>query len=300
MDRLSEMEAFVSVVDQGGFTDAAGRLGISKSAVSKHVSALEQRLGVRLLNRTTRRVSPTEIGLTYYDRARRVLTDAAAADELVTAMQSTPRGVLNISAPLTFGLMHLKDAVNAFLHAYPDVSVNLSLDDQVIDVVADGYDLAIRVGVLLDSSLMSRKLGETQVLMVASPAYLEKHGTPERVGDLSEHKLLHYSMNTHGNVWRLQGKNGEERHIRVGGQLAANNGEMLMEAAKSGLGIGLLPDFIVGPALASGDLVSILDDQPQSEIGIFAVYPPGRYMQPKTRAFIDHLVDHFKGRDFRT
>ncbi|MEO0911762.1 MAG: LysR family transcriptional regulator [Pseudomonadota bacterium] len=295
MDRLSEMEAFVSVVDQGGFTDAARKMGVSKSAVSKHVSALEARLGARLLNRTTRRVSPTEIGLAYYDRATGVLSGAAEADEMVNAMQDAPRGALRVSAPVSFGISQISPRVGAFLCEYPDISLNLVLDDRFVELVAEGFDMAIRIGHLEDSTLRARKLAESRVIMAASPDYLAKHGTPEKLDDLSDHLLLHYSNLSTGNFWRLQTKSGEERHIRVGGRLTANNGESLLKAAQSGLGIGMLPSFILGDTLEKGSLVEITPDLQKITLGIYAVYPPGRFVQPKLRAFIDFLAQSFKG-----
>lgn len=296
MDRLSEMEVFVTVVDQGAFTSAADKLGVSKSAVSKHVSALEARLGARLLDRTTRRVSPTEIGLSYYDRVKRVLADATDADEMVGAMQSSPRGLLKVSVPVSFGLRHASKAISEFLKTYPEVSIDLSLDDRFVDLISDGYDVAIRIGHLADSSLRARKIAETQAVLVASPEYLETHGTPEKLDDLADHKLLQYSMLASGNSWRLISKTGEERHFRTGGSLIANNGDVLLQAMIDGLGIGLTPSFFLCGELKNGRLKTVLADHPQKPLGIHVVYPPGRYIQPKTRAFIDFMVERFKGK----
>lgn len=296
MDRLTEMDAFVQVVDSGGFTDAARKMGLSKSAVSKHIASLEARLAVRLLNRTTRRVSPTELGLAYYDRARIVLADALEADSMVTAMQATPKGGLRVSAPVTFGIRHLSDAVASFLRTYPEVDVNLVLDDRFVELVAEGFDLAIRIGALADSSLMARKLAETRLLMVASPEYLAEMGAPRAIDDLNTHRLLHYTNLATGNFWRLQGPSGEERHIRAGGRLTVNNGESLLKAAESGLGIVLVPAFIVGDAVETGRLVEVLADRPREVLGIYAVYPQGPFPQPKLRAFIDFLAEQFRGR----
>src|SRR5690606_37136031 len=192
MDRLTEMEAFATVVEQGGFTDAAKKMGISKSAVSKHVSALEARLGARLLNRTTRRVSPTEIGLAYYDRARRVLNDAGEADALVTSMQSAPSGLLRISVATDFGVNLPSPILGDFLLEYPDITVNMVLNNRYVELISEGFDMAIRVGELEDSTLRARKLTETVKRMVGSPSYFEKYGRPTKIDDLNEHKLLHY------------------------------------------------------------------------------------------------------------
>jgi DNA-binding transcriptional LysR family regulator len=294
MDRLSEMEAFATVVDQGGFTDAARKLGISKSAVSKHVSSLETRLGARLLNRTTRRVSPTEIGLAYYDRARRVLNDAGDADALVTSMQSAPSGMLRVSVATDFGVNHLSPILGGFLHEFPDITVNLTLDNRFVELISEGFDLAVRIGDLEDSSLRARKLAETHKQMIASPAYLEEHGRPRRIDDLNEHKLLHYTNQANGSVWKLTAPSGEKRHVRSAGWLTVNDGQSLLNAAIGGLGIAFLPSFLYADAVREGKLVPAIEGLAPEVQGVHAVYPPGRYTQPKVRAFIDFLVESFR------
>lgn len=295
MDRLAEMEAFVRVVDLGGFTDAARKLGVSKSAVSKHVSALEARLGARLLNRTTRRVSPTEIGLAYYDRVARVLSDAAEADAMAASMQGAPRGELRLSAPLSFGLMHLAPALSDFLSAFPEVSARMSLDDRFVELVAEGFDMAVRVGTLPDSSLMAKKLAETELQLVAAPGYLAARGVPRSVDDLASHDLLHYAHLASGAAWRLRGPHGEERQVRAVGRLTVNNGDALLQAAAQGLGIALSPAFISAPALAAGAVVEVLPEARPEPLGIWAIHPAGRFPQPKLRVFVDFLVDRFRG-----
>lgn len=294
MDRLSEMEAFATVVDQGGFTDAAKKLGISKSAVSKHVSSLEARLGARLLNRTTRRVSPTEIGLAYYDRARRVLNDAGEADALVTAMQSAPSGTLRVSIATDFGVNHISPILGKFLHAYPDITVNMVLNNRYVELISEGFDMAIRVGELEDSSLRARKICETRRRMIAAPSYFERYGRPQKIDDLNDHKLLHYSNSSSNNVWKLTAPSGEKRQVRTEGWLTVNDGQSLLNAAVGGLGIAYLPSFLYAESLRSGLLVDVIPDLPVETQGIYAVYPPGRYIQPKVRAFIDFLVERFK------
>jgi DNA-binding transcriptional LysR family regulator len=288
------MEAFVRVVELGGFTDAAKKLGVSKSAVSKHVSALEARLGARLLNRTTRRVNPTEIGLAYYDRATRVLADAHEADAMAASMQGTPQGELRISAPLSFGLRHLGPAVSDFLNAYPEVSARVSLDDRFVELVAEGFDLAIRVGTLPDSTLMARKLAETDLMLVASPDYLRRMGTPQGLEDLGDHQLLHYANLSSGNSWKLRAPSGDERQVRAVGRLTINNGDALLEAACHGLGIALSPSFICADALRDGRVVEVLPGARPAPLGVWAVYPSGRFPQPKLRVFVDFLVERFK------
>lgn len=296
VDRLTEMEAFVQVVDHGGFTDAARKMGLSKSAVSKHVAALEARLAVRLLNRTTRRVNPTELGLLYYDRARAVLAGAVEADSAVMAMQSSPQGLLRVSAPVSFGVTHLSPAVADFLGRYPDVDVNLVLEDRFVELVAEGFDLAVRIGALADSSLKARKLADTRAMLVASPGYLARLGAPRSIDELGTHQLLHYSYLATGNFWRLRTPSGEERQIRVGGRLTANNGDSLQAAAEAGLGIAFLPAFIVGCAVEQGRLVALLPELALERLGIYAVHPEGRFPQPKLRAFVEFLAERFRGR----
>ncbi|SOH93073.1 DNA-binding transcriptional regulator, LysR family [Monaibacterium marinum] len=294
MDRLAEMEAFIAVVDQGGFTDAARKLNISKSAISKHVSSLEARLGARLLNRTTRRVSPTEIGLAYYDKAGRVLSEAGDADAMVTSMQSEPRGELRLSVPVGFGTTHISEAVAAFLQQYRDVSIHMTMDDRFVELVSEGFDLAIRIGNLPDSSLRARKLGEATGLLVASQDYLDRRGTPQSIEDLSDHDLLHYSNLSTGNFWRLVSENGVEKQVRAGGKLTANNGEALLRAVEAGLGISAVPTFILRDSIEMGRTVEILPQVRKPLLGIYAVYPPGRFPQPKLRAFVEFMAAHFK------
>ena len=297
MDRLTEMEAFVQVVDHGGFTDAARKLGLSKSAVSKHVSALEARLAVRLLNRTTRRVSPTEVGLAYYDRARSVLAEASEADSMVTAMQATPKGSLRISAPVSFGVGQVSPVVAAFLCRYPGGRHQHGARGPVRRARRRG--------------LRSRHPDRQPDRQLAEGAQARRGARRDRGGavlprrdghaaqtidDLNEHRLLHYSQLSAGNFWKLRGPSGEERQVRVGGRLTVNNGAALMRAAEAGLGIAQVPSFMLGDALTSGRLVEVLADRPPQMLGIYALYPQGRFPQPKLRAFIDFLAEHFKGK----
>jgi len=293
MDRLTEMEAFANVVDQGGFTDAAKKMGISKSAVSKHVSSLEARLGARLLNRTTRRVSPTEIGLAYYDRARRVLNDAGEADALVTSMQSAPSGLLRISVATDFGVNLLSPILSDFLSDFPDISMNMVLNNRYVELISEGFDMAIRIGELEDSSLRARKLTETTKRLIASPSYIQQFGRPQKIDDLNEHKLLHYSNQSSGSVWKLTAPSGEKRQVRTAGWLSVNDGQSLLNAAISGLGIAYLPSYLYAQAMKEGLVEDAMPSLPAETLGVYAVYPPGRFTQPKVRAFIDFLVHAF-------
>ena len=257
MDRLTEMEAFATVVDQGGFTDAAKKMGISKSAVSKHISSLKARLGARLLNRTTRRVSPTEIGLAYYDRARRVLSDAGEADALVASMQSAPAGLLRLSVATDFGVNHLSPILGDFLQQFPDNTVNMVLNNRYVELISEGFDMAIRMGDLEDSSLRERKLTETQMRMIAARSYFGKHGRPTRLDDLNSHKLPHYSNQASGNAWKITAPSGEERQIRSAGWLSVNDGQSLLNACIAGLGIAYLPSFLYANAMEQGQVVDV-------------------------------------------
>lgn len=294
MDRLTEMEAFASVVDNGGFTGAARKLGVSKSAVSKHVAALEARLGARLLDRTTRRVSPTEIGLAYYDRARQVLEEAAAADAMVASLQSEPAGTLRLSASIDFGARHLPDALSGFLKKYPDMRIHMVLDNRPVDLLSDRFDAALRIGNLSDSSLRARKLTTMRMAMVAAPGYLAQHGTPTRIDDLTQHDLLHYSTEPSDTFWRIKSPTGEVRQIRVGGRLTVNDGLSLVRSAEAGLGIAYLPCFLYYKSVAKGRLVKVLPDLPVDERNVQIVYQPGQFIQPKLRVFIDYMVGYFQ------
>lgn len=296
MDRLTEMEAFASVVDLGGFTDAARRMGLSKSAISKHVSSLEARLGARLLNRTTRRVSPTEIGLAYYDKARQVLDDACEADAMVTSMQSTPRGSLRLCATNDFGVNHLSRALGSFLNRFPEINVNMVLTNRHVDLLSEGFDLAIRIGEMQDSTLRARKLAETNMRVIGAPEYFLEYGHPSKIDDLPHHRLLHFSNQSSGNVWKMTSPSGEKRLVRAGGSLTVNDGQSLLCAAEAGLGIAYLPSYLYHEAVEEGRLLLTMPGLPIEKLAVHVVYPPGLYTQPKLRAFIDFLVEYFKSK----
>ncbi len=280
--------------EPSGFTDAARKMGISKSAVSKHISSLESRLGARLLNRTTRRVGPTEIGLAYYDRACRVLNDAGDADAMVSSMQSAPSGLLGVTVPTDFGSGHLSPLIGGFLKAYPQVSVSMVLENRHVELISEGFDVAIRMGEMEDSTLKARRICDTTMRMIGSPAYFAAHGHPERIEDLNEHRLLHFSNEAQGNVWKLLAPSGERRFVRSTGALTVNDGQALLKAAIGGFGIAFLPSFLFGEALRAGEVEEAMPHLPIEIQSLHAVYPPGRYTQPKLRAFIDFLVDQFK------
>lgn len=290
MSRLTEMEAFATVVEEGGFSDAARKMGVAKSTVSKHISNLEARLGTRLLSRTTRRVSPTEIGLAYYDRTTRILNDAGDADALVASLHSSPSGTLRVSVDNDFGIHKLSPLLGAFMNEFPDIKVNVVLDNKPVDLIDEGFDLAIRVGALKDSTMRARKLTQTCHRLIASPDYLAAHGHPENINDLPDHMLLRHSNSTGANVWTLPDTNGALRQIRAEGGLSVNDGQSLLNAAVSGLGIAYLPSFLFSRAMKRGEVVDVMPDLPLVQQNVNAIYPPGQFTQPKVRAFIDFLV----------
>jgi DNA-binding transcriptional LysR family regulator len=296
MNRLTEMEAFATVVDQGGFTGAAKKMGISTAAVSKHISALESRLGARLLNRTTRRVSPTEIGLAYYDRAQCVLNDAGEADALVSSMQSAPSGLLRISVATDFGVNLLSPILGDFLLTYPSITVDMVLKNRYVEFISEGFDMAIRVGEQPDSTLRAHKFASTVKRMIGAPSYFEQYGRPERIDDLNKYKLLHHSNHTDHHVWKITAPSGERRQIRTSGYLTVNDGQSLLNAAISGLGIAYLPSFLYANAMQEGRVEEAIPDLPVETLGIYALYPSGRFTPSKVRAFIDFLVEAFKGK----
>jgi DNA-binding transcriptional LysR family regulator len=295
MEQLDAMAVFARVVEAESFSGAARALGLSKSAVSKRVSGLEQRLGLRLLNRTTRRLSLTEAGAAFYQGCQRVVAEAAAAERAVSHLASAPRGRLKVNAPMSFGVCHLGPALPDFLARYPELTVELTLNDRVVDLIEEGFDIAIRIAPLTETSLVARRLAPNRSLLCAAPAYLKARGRPGSVAELSHHACLLYSYQAVGDLWSLKGPEGERR-VRVSGPLRVNNGDAILAAALGGLGIALLPGFICGDDLRAGRLVRILPDwglTPQRDIS--AVYPAARHLSPKVRVFIDFLVERFGG-----
>ncbi|MEM7429706.1 MAG: LysR family transcriptional regulator [Pseudomonadota bacterium] len=296
MDKLTALKAFTTVVSEGSFVAAAERLGMSRTAVSKHVMDLEAHLGARLLTRTTRRLSLTETGSGYFERARRILGDLEEADAEASELTVNPRGHLRINAPMSFGIAHIAPNLNTYLDRFPDVTVDLSLNDRVVDLVEEGFDLAIRIADLEDSSLIARRIGHTRSVLCASPEYLERHGMPGKPGDLTGHACLTYSNLSAPNSWVFR-QAGQEIRVNVPSRLLCNNGDALAAAAVSGLGIIAQPAFIVGPALKAGELVELLPGHDPGGLGIYAVYATNRHLPARVRTFIDHLAACFAGKD---
>jgi DNA-binding transcriptional LysR family regulator len=276
---------FVCVVETESFTAAAKRLEVSVAHISRQVNQLEDRLGAKLLYRTTRKLRLTEVGEVYYQHARKILDDMQAAERAVMEMEGKPTGKLRITAPVYYGEYFLAPLVNDFLLQYPQLDLELKLTNETVDLVKEGYDLAIRLGTLDSSSLMCRKLARRTQYLCASPAYLAAHGTPQTLADLANHRCLGGSLDH----WRFL-ENGKLRNWRVGSAWSCNSGLALKNAALKGLGIVQLPDYYVQEALAQGSLVSLLESQRLPDDGVWVVYPQNRHLSPKVRLLVDFLV----------
>lgn len=292
MGRFLEMQTAVAVVDAGSFVGAAEALGMSKATVSRHVNELESRLGVRLLHRTTRRLSLTPEGEVFISRCRGLLADLEDAEEEITSRSQTARGLLRINVPVTFGIRRLAPLWGAFRELHPEVRLDITLADRVVDLVEEGYDLAIRIGTLSSSSLISRRLAIERLRICASPSYLSEHGTPSHPAELSEHSVVAYSYWSAGDEWNLQGPGGRIS-VRTRACVSTNNGDTCRAAALAGQGIVLLPDFIIGDDIEAGRLVELMPDYTAGELGVHAVYPSRRHVAPKIRAMMAFLTEQF-------
>jgi len=295
MDRYAEMQMFVRVVETGSISGAAERLEIAKSAVSRRLADLESRLGVQLLHRTTRRLSLTDSGRAFHERAQRILADLDEAEAAVSQAHGALKGRLRVALPLSFGLLHLAPLIEAFMSLHPDVEFDLDFNDRQIDLMQEGYDLAIRIARLPDSSLIARRLTSIRHMLCASPAYLKTHGTPTQPDDLRHHVCLAYSNLANPGLLRYQTPDGKAGSIQVPVKLHANNGDFLCRAALAGHGIILQPDFYLREALQSGRLVTLLNDHVWPESNVYAVYPPTRHLSSRVRAFVDFLAQGLAG-----
>jgi DNA-binding transcriptional LysR family regulator len=292
MDKLQAMNAFTRVVATRSYAEAGRKLGLTRSAVSKAVSELERSLGARLLDRTTRRVSPTEAGLAYYERCVSILAQVEETEIQISRLHDEPKGVLKINAPMSFGMLYLAAAVADFMARHTDLHVELTLDDRFIDPLAEGVDVTLRIGTLTDSSLIARRLAPANRVLIASPDYLARHGTPQSPADLAQHRCLNYGHATFMQRWPLT-EAGKPISVPITAALSSNNGDVLRAAALKGNGIAALPTFMVGADIKAGRLAVVLPDNPPAPLGIFALYAPNRYLAAKTRVFIDFLVERF-------
>ncbi len=293
MDKIREMASFVAVVDAGSFVGAADATGASKAAISRHVGELEQRLGVRLLNRTTRRLSLTDDGQRFYSRARELLASLDEFESEMTSRTGEPSGLLRINAPLTFGVLHLAPLWGRFSALHPKVALDVTLNDRVVDLVDEGFDLAIRITSMPSSQLVSRKLASTRIVLCASPAYLEAHGTPTHPDELARHRVIGYSYWSGRDEWSFTGPDGSVR-VHTSPWMRTNNGDTCRAAALEGQGIILQPDFLVGGDLKHGTLVELMPDYHSIETGIHAVWPSRKHLPMKLRRLIDFLVAEFE------
>lgn len=297
MDNLTDVAVFVRVVERGSFTRAADELELSRAVVSKYLTRLEARLGVRLLNRTTRRLSLTEAGAELFGASRAALDRIAEAEGAITRLQKEPRGTLKVNAPMSFGILELAPALPGFLSQYPDIQVDLRMDDRQVDLVEEGFDVGVRITQrLAESSLVARRLATCRQWVCAAPDYLAAHGVPETPEDLAAHNCILYQYASAANVWRFRAAGGRDIAVAVTGNLRANNGIAEREAAVRGVGILLTPSFYVGEELRSGRLRRLLPDYALPELGIFALYPKRNHVPPKVRVFVDFLARHFGGR----
>ncbi len=286
MHRWEGVNEFVAVAEAESFTRAARRLSVSTAQVSRQVSALEARLATRLFYRTTRRVSVTEAGEIFYQHCRQVLDALDEAERSITNMQLSPKGKLRLTAPVTYGEKMIAPLVNEFVVRYPELEVEMNLTNQKLDLVGEGYDLAVRLGKLDDSSMMARRLTSRTLYVCASPQYLSVHGTPHSLSELEQHNCLQGNLD----FWRFQ-EQGKARNVRVTGNIRCDSGRALLDAALRGIGIVQLPDYYVQSALDSGQLIPLLTHYQEDDDGIWAVYPHNRHLSPKVRMLLDFLVE---------
>ena len=292
MDRIDAMRAFVAVVTEGSFSNAANTLQLSPQLVSKYVSKLEEQLNTRLLNRTTRKVSLTEAGSHYFGHAQQILLSIDDMESKLGGLQQNPKGVLRISAPVSFALKHMAKLITDFQIHYPLVKVDLQLTDRKVDIVEEGFDVALRIGQLKSSSLIAKKVAPIRVMLCAAPDYLNKHGTPTQPEDIAEHRYLHYSyMNMDGkdDIYQLL----KAKYLKQGSELRSNNGDVLVDAAIAGAGIVLQPTFIISEALSSGKLVVVLPELEPEALGLYAVYAHRKLLPHKVRCFIDFMEGYY-------
>lgn len=292
-DRFEDIRAFISVAEAGSFAAAADRLGIAKSAVSRRIRDFEDRLGVQLIQRTTRQLNLTENGRALLERGQRLLADLEETEAIASVGQAEPRGSLRVSAPMSFGARHLGPAIGAFLRKHPDLMIDIELNDRESDLVAEGFDIAVRIGELRESSLIARRIAPIRRVAVASPEYLARKGHPSSPHDLLQHRGLNYSNINIRDYWALDCGRDDRSVINIPQVLRSNNGDMLLAAAISGAGIAVLPTFLVCDALRNGDLRHVLPDNRPPETQLSALYPSSRNLSNKVRVFVDFLVATF-------
>jgi DNA-binding transcriptional LysR family regulator len=291
---LEQLAAFVAVAETGSFTDASKKLARDASVISRRVSQLEQQLGVRLLSRTTRRVALTEVGALYYHRVQGLLDELAIASREASEVAASPQGLLRVSVPVTFGRQWVAPLLPDFLARHPQIRIDARFSDRLVDVVADGFDVAIRVGVLRDSTLTARKIASYRSLLVAAPSYLARHGKPKNPAELAQHACLGFSGHADWPDWLMM-KDGKRKTVRPTGPLVADNSEVVLMATVEGAGITFTPDWLAGPEIRAGRLVEVLPGWGgKAEGGVYAILPPGRLIPTKTRLFVEAIAKSVK------
>ena len=295
MDRFENMGAFIRVVEAGSISGAADRLGVAKSAVSRRLKELEEHLGVELFHRTTRKMNLTDTGRAFYHQSVRILEDVLEAELATSQAHGTLKGSLKIALPSTFGLMHMGPAINEFSQAHPQIEFDLDFNDREVDLIQEGFDLAIRIANLPDSSLIARRLAPVQRVMCASPSYLERMGTPQTPDELIEHQCLVYSLIRDIEYWHLMDSNGREIRTKIHPYLKASMGDFLKDAAVEGRGIILVPSFLVYKEIERGTLIPVLKDYKIPQVAAYAIYPQTRHLSQRVRAFVNFLVKRFEG-----
>lgn len=293
MDRLAAIEAFVRVVEGGSFVRAAQKLGLSTSALSQRVADLEAHLSTRLLNRTTRKLSLTQSGQAFFERSVALLADLEEAEQLVASSAARPRGTLKLTCAHAIGVQRIAPAIARFQAEHPEVKFEVVVADRIVDLVEEGFDLAIRIGVVGSEQLVARKLGTMHLVMCAAPGYLKRRGVPRSAADLAQHDLLTYAYARTPRLWTLRGPDGHAVEVKAAGSLHANSGEVLVAAAVAGQGIILETDFHVAAALADGRLLRVLPQYQGGSGDIWAVYPSRRHLSAKVRLFVDHVAAEF-------
>lgn len=294
MDQLKAMHLYCRIVETGQLSIAADQLNLSKGAVSKQLAKLETHLGGRLLNRTTRRITPTEVGIAFYERAKQILESVEEAECVVSGLTSKPRGTLRINAPMSFGARFLGELLAKYQEQYSHVSIEVDLHDRKIDMVDEGYDLVLRVGELEDSTLVARKLAYCHIVLCASPAYLKKYGEPRKPSDLKKHRCLLYSYTDSTKQWIFENSDGIKKQIPVNSSFLANNGNLICDAVANNMGIAWLPTFIAGDAIKSGKIKVILEEWSPKPMDISLLYPSKKHLSAKVRTFVDMAIEHFK------